>query len=336
VSDVAEKPFEATPQRIAKAKREGNVARSSELSANLAFAAAAVAVVCITPLLGTLARRALQGALFTLPWTSSAMLGAVALLPVACAALAALATAVVQNGGIAAVAVTAKFERLDPIEGCKRIFSRETFGHGLRALAAVALIAVAIAHTVVVAAVAMTSVATLSEIAAGAWHAAQRAALEACSIGSIFAVAEYAFARGSWLRKLRMSFDERRREAREQEGDPIERARRRALHRNLLRGAVASVKSASFVVANPTHVAVALEYRPPEVNVPRVLVLAAGEAAHRVRVLAAAYGVPVVENALLARALYRDGRVGEAIAAAHFVAVAEVVAALLRSGSLSA
>ena len=137
--------------------------------------------------------------------------------------------------------------------------------------------------------------------------------------------------RGAWLRKLRMSFEERKRESKEHDGDPFARGRRRALHRSLLRGAIAKVKDASFVVANPTHVAVALEYRPPDVPVPLVVVRAAGSAALRVRALAGVHRVPVIENVALARALYDDARVGQPIGRIHYVAVAEIVAALSRA-----
>ncbi|HYL26367.1 MAG TPA: EscU/YscU/HrcU family type III secretion system export apparatus switch protein, partial [Candidatus Nitrosotalea sp.] len=89
-------------------------------------------------------------------------------------------------------------------------------------------------------------------------------------------------------------------------------------------------KDAAFVIVNPSHIAVGLEYAPPRVAVPRVLVRAADEAAMRVRAIAASRRIPLVENALLARALYRDCRTGEAIPQRHYVAVAEVVAALLR------
>jgi flagellar biosynthetic protein FlhB len=181
------------------------------------------------------------------------------------------------------------------------------------------------------AASAMLRAAALPATAAAAWHAVLRVAFTACGTGLLFALAEYGAARSAWLRKLRMSFEERKREAKEQDGDPFARGRRRALHRSLLRGALADVKDASFVVANPTHVAVALVYRPPDIAVPRVVVRAAGEAALRVRALAADAGIPIVENVPLARALYRDGRVGAPIAHAHYVAVAEIVAALARA-----
>jgi flagellar biosynthetic protein FlhB len=98
---------------------------------------------------------------------------------------------------------------------------------------------------------------------------------------------------------------------------------------------MARVKEAAFVVVNPTRLAVALAYRPPRVPVPAVLVRARGEAAARVREIAAIYRIPIVENVALARTLYRDGCPGEAIPAAHYVVVAEVLAALLRAGEIA-
>jgi flagellar biosynthetic protein FlhB len=327
----AEKPFEATPQRMEKARRDGNVARSSELGANLAFAAAGCGVVAIAPWLGAEARIAiLQAATGRAPWHAAVVTIVLALDPVACAAIAGTAASVLQSGGVQVSGVAAKFERLNPGEGLKRMLSRETLGHGVRAAAAFALAAAAMAPAIAAAASELLRAPAPPAIAAAAWHATLRVAAAACGTGGAFALAEYAAARSAWLRKLRMSFEERKREAKEQDGDPFARGRRRALHRALLRGAPAEVKDASFVVANPTHVAVALQYRPPEVPVPRIVVRAAGEAASRVRALAAAHAVPVIENVPLARALYRGGRVGEPIAQAHYVAVAEIVAALAR------
>jgi flagellar biosynthesis protein FlhB len=150
-------------------------------------------------------------------------------------------------------------------------------------------------------------------------------------VGFAFAIAEYGAARAAWLRKLRMSFEERKREVKEEEGDASARGRRRALHRTLLRSGMRRLKDASFVVANPEHVAVALEYNPPRVCVPRVLVRAADAAAAVVRATAVRYGVPIVENVWLARALYRDGRAGEPIPHPLYVAVAEIVVALHRA-----
>jgi flagellar biosynthesis protein FlhB len=329
VNDDAEKPFEPTPQRIEKARREGDVARSGELGANVAFGLAAAATVAAAPWLNVYARAAIATAASgRAPWAAAEAIVGVALLPVSAAALAAVAAGAVQTGGLRLTGVALKLERLNPLEGLKRIASRETASHAVRAAAAFLVATGAMAPAMAAAASAMLRASGLPAVAAAAWSASERTVLAAVATGLLFAAAEYAAARSAWLRRLRMSFEERKREAREQDGDPMARGRRRALHRALLRGPLAEVERASFVVANPTHVAVALEYRPPAVPVPRVTVRAAGEFARRVRALARAHGVPVVENVALARALYRDVRVGEPIARAHYVAVAEVVAAL--------
>lgn len=329
MSDVSEKPFEATPHRIAKARREGNVARSSELAANLSFAAGGVTTLAIAPLFGGVVCNALIAARSQHAAPAAAVV-AVALLPAGAAAFAGALGNLVQNGALS-FAISAKFERINPLDGIKRILSRETLAHALRASLAFGCAVTAMAPFVGLAASAMLSSATLNQVAAAAWMAAREVCVAACVVGFCFAVAEYAAARNAWLRKLRMSFDERKRETKEEEGDAAARGRRRALHRALLRGGVRRLKDAAFVVANPEHVAVALEYRPPQIPVPRVLVRAADAAAARVRAIAASYRIPIVENVWLARALYRDGRIGEPIPHVHYVAVAEVVAALLRA-----
>jgi flagellar biosynthesis protein FlhB len=336
MSDDSEKPFEATPQRLEKARREGNVARCSELGANAAFLAAGLTLVAATPFLGSIATRAIVRASAGNVEISSIAIVALAVLPIAAAAFAGSAVALAQSGGVAFNAPTPKFERLNPAEGLKRMLSRETLAHGLRALAAFALAACAMVPALRAAAAQAIGAGSVPGVAAGVWSAVQQIAAAACVIGTAFAIAEYAAARRAWLQKLRMSFDDRKREAKEQEGDPLERGRRRALHRSLLRGSIGDVAKASFVVANPTHVAVALQYDPPAVAVPTILVRAAEEAAVRVRAVADAKGIPIVENVALARALYRDGRVGDPIDRVHFAAVAEVVAALSRAGLVRA
>ena len=335
MSEHAEKPFEATPRRIAKAKREGNLARSAEFGANLSFAAAALTVAAIVPSLGAVAGGSLRDALAgRRPGWSSALVIAEAVLTVCAAASAGAVASIVQNGGPIFVPIVPKFERLDPMAGIRRILSRETLAHSARAAFAFALASAAMVPAIAWCATALLRSARLDALAGVAWKAAQEVAVAAVVVGTLFSIAEYASARSAWLRKLRMSFDERKREAREEEGDAVARGRRRSMHRSLLHGAIARVKEAAFVVTNPTHVAVALAYDPPAIMVPEVLVRAAGETARRVRELAERYAVPVVEDAALARALYRDGRGDAPIPRAHYVAVAAIVAALSRKGEI--
>jgi flagellar biosynthesis protein FlhB len=123
VSDVSEKPFEATPHRILKAKRDGNVARASELGANLSFAAAGLALVTAAPLFGAVACNALRGSWSGAPAALDPVLVAVGLIPIAAAAGAGALGYALQSGGITVTAVEPKLERLDPMQGLKRSLS---------------------------------------------------------------------------------------------------------------------------------------------------------------------------------------------------------------------
>lgn len=337
MSDVSEKSFEATPHRIAKARREGNVARSSQLVATLAFAAAAIAALpaarSLFSVAGEVLRRAAHGSVEETPIL---FILALSLAPAACASLAGAVCALAQTGGLTVVSIAPKFERVNPLEGLKRICSRETLALSIRGGLAFGCAALAMAPSVAGSAETALQDSRVASIAVAVEHAAQRILFAAVAVGMAFSLAEYAAAWRTWLRKLRMTFDERKREIKEEEGDAIARGRRRSFHRALTRNGLHRLKTATFVVTNPTHVAVALEYRPPAVAVPRVVVRALDELAMRVRCVARSYRIPIVEDVELARALYRDGHTGEAIPHAHYVAVAEVVAALLRTSEITA
>jgi flagellar biosynthesis protein FlhB len=334
-ADSGEKTFDAPQSRIAKARREGNLPRAQEFSGNLAFVAAALGVCAIAAPLGALAKEAVlhasRGAFAAGPCVAIA---ALALVPATLGAATGVAGALLQSGGLVFVAPSIKFDRLHPFEGIKRMLSREALTHGARAMAAFALASAAMLPALRDLATAGAVALTPQSVAQIAWSGAQRVVWAAAAVGLLFAIAEYGVARRVWLRKLRMSLAELKRELKESDGDPLARSRRKALHRTFVRGALAKVKDAAFVVVNPTHVAIALDYRPPGVPVPTVLVRASDEMALRVREVAREAGVPLVENVALARALYRDGAVGQPIAHEHYVAVAEIVASLLRSGVL--
>ncbi len=332
---AGERQFDATPQRIARALRDGNVARAQEFGANAAVAGAVVATLAVAPRIGGAARAAMVAAAHgDAPLGDFAAILGLALVPMACAAAAAACAGIVQSGGIRVVAVVPKLERIDPLAGLKRICSRETLAQILRAsiaFAVAALVVWPVARGVLGAALGRSGVLAGASIA---WNGAFHVVFATMAIGALFAAGEYATARRTWLRKLRMTYEEFKREIKERDGDPLLRGRRKALHRAMARGSLGRVREAAFVIANPTHVAIALDYRPPQVPVPTVLVRALDEAALRVRELAAEYGVPVVENVALARALYRDGAIDRPIPSAHYVAVAEIVAALARAGVL--
>jgi flagellar biosynthesis protein FlhB len=162
MTDASDKPFEATPRRVLNARREGNVARSSEFAANLSFAAAGMAVVANAPLLGAAACNALSFSLARrIPAFGSASILAFALISVGCAAAAGSAASILQTGGLTFVGLAPKIERLNPVEGFKRICSRETLAHSVRAALAFTCAALAMAPLIVVGAATLLPAASL-------------------------------------------------------------------------------------------------------------------------------------------------------------------------------
>jgi flagellar biosynthesis protein FlhB len=331
--------FEATPARKARALREGNIARSSEAGGITAFACSTMVAVSVLPFVGNAWTSALQQVarrpVAAAPASSLACIAALALAPAAAAALGSACVQLAQAGGLRVRMPKPSFAGLNPVAGLKRMLGGEAIVASLRACAAFALACAAVVPLAPELAARSGALSTAVGVAELAASGAQRALWSAIAVGALFAIADYALARRRWLRGLRMTLDELKRDHKEQDGDPQTRSRRRTLHRALVRGAVARTKDASFVVVNPTHVAIAVKYAPPEVPVPEILVRAADDAALEVKRLARMHAIPIVENVPLARALYAAGEAGRPIPSATYVAVARVIAELAREGVLA-
>jgi flagellar biosynthesis protein FlhB len=332
----AEKPFDATPMRRERARREGNVARSTEAAAVAAFAAAAGTLALVLPALAAATAHLTRAATRETGGFPAAFTGVIALAcaPMVAAALAALAIQLAQSGGLHVVGVKVDLGRLHPKKGLARMLGGEAIVAGLRSTLTLAIVAAALVPVLVESVTRAALAAGPSGAASSAWNAIERAAGAAIVTGALFAGADYALARRRWLRGLKMSLEELKRDRKENDGDPHTRARRSSLHRTLVRGAIARTREASFVVVNPTHIAIAIRYAPPEVPVPEILVRAADEAALRVREIARAARIPLVENVALARALFAGGAAGRPIPRDAYVAVAYVIAELGRAGLL--
>lgn len=132
-------------------------------------------------------------------------------------------------------------------------------------------------------------------------------------------------------RKLRMTREEVKEEFKQYEGDPKVKGRIRGLHRRLVRHRmIHRVKEADVVVTNPTHLAVALAYKPLKMKAPVVVAKGRGWLAERIRQAAVEAGVPVVQNRTLAAVLYRSVEVGQQIPVELYRAVAEILAFVYR------
>lgn len=147
----------------------------------------------------------------------------------------------------------------------------------------------------------------------------------------VLAVGDYGYQSWQHTRELRMTKEEVKKELRESEGDPLVRARLRSLGRSLARmRMMQAVPTADVVVTNPTHIAVALKYDPAIADAPIVVAMGSRKTALRIRKLALAAGVPVIENKPVARALFSTARIGNPIPPLLYVAVAEILAFVFR------
>ncbi|HRX86050.1 MAG TPA: EscU/YscU/HrcU family type III secretion system export apparatus switch protein, partial [Phycisphaerae bacterium] len=143
----------------------------------------------------------------------------------------------------------------------------------------------------------------------------------------LLALADYAYQRYRHEKDLRMSKEEVREELKHMDGDPTMKRRRREVALKLAMQRIQrDVPQADVIVTNPTHLAIALRYRPEEMNAPRVVAKGADLMAIRIRQIAAVHRVPIVERRELARMMYDVVEVGQEIPERFYEAIAEVLA----------
>ncbi|HUI10287.1 MAG TPA: flagellar biosynthesis protein FlhB [Bacteroidota bacterium] len=162
-------------------------------------------------------------------------------------------------------------------------------------------------------------------------HGAISLALKTGLAFLVMAALDYAYQRFEYEKELRMTKQEVKDEAKQQEGDPQVKARVRSIQRRIAyRRMMQDVPTADVVVTNPTHVAVALKYDTEKMSAPKVVASGADLVAQKIREIAAENGVPIVEDRPLARALFQSVEVGEEIPEKLFQAVAQVLAYIYR------
>jgi len=147
---------------------------------------------------------------------------------------------------------------------------------------------------------------------------------------AIVAALDYLFQYRSWFERQKMSLQEVKDEYKQSEGDPHIKGRIRALRvARMRKRMMAAVPTASVIITNPTHYAVALKY---ERGMPAPICVAKGVdlIAFKIREVAAAHDIPVVENVPLARALHASVEIDDEIPVEHYHAVAEVIGYVMR------
>jgi flagellar biosynthesis protein FlhB len=169
-------------------------------------------------------------------------------------------------------------------------------------------------------------------------------AVKVLTVMGFWAGADLALQHLRFRKRMKMTKEEAKREYKEEDGDPMMKGRRRRKHRELAKGrASVEVPIADALIVNPTHIAIAIRYRPGELAAPRVTAKGKGQLAEYMRDLARENGIPIVENIPLARLLYKRVKVGKAVPAETYKAIAAILAYVYRvtgrspgAGSISA
>ena len=148
---------------------------------------------------------------------------------------------------------------------------------------------------------------------------------------AVIAAADYFMQRFRFIQRNRMSKQEIKEEFRQTEGDPAVKAKIRQLRmERSRRRMIAAVPEATVIITNPTHYAIALKYESGKMAAPVCVAKGVDALALRIREVATAHDVPIVENPPLARALHATVEVDEAIPAEHYKAVAQVIGYVLK------
>lgn len=338
-----ERNYPATPRRLEQARERGQVARSRELATAGVALAAAGAIVWFGPALATasadILRRGLtidRTAAFSddrllraLSELSSASL--IALIPLLLVIVVAtlLAPMLLSGWVFAPQALLPDFKRLDPFKGLANLFSLHALAELIKTIVKSALIGTIGTWTVFAAWDEMAALAGQPDAAGIARVGGLIGGALFMLAGGLIAIALIDVPYQYWRfhRELRMSREELRQEMREMEGDPQLKARIRSLQRQAARRRMmAAVPKATVIVTNPTHYAVALEWREGQMRAPRVIAKGAGLVALRIREIGAEHGVPVLEAPPLARALHAHAELDAEIPQPLYAAVAQVLA----------
>jgi flagellar biosynthetic protein FlhB len=225
--------------------------------------------------------------------------------------------------------ITPKLEKIDPIKGFGRLFSKQTLANVVKSVAKLGIIGY-VAYAEIKASLPgllplmdQEPISVLLFMGRVAFWIFLKSAL----VIALLAALDYAFQRWQFMEKMKMTKQELKDEAKQTEGDPHVKGRIRSIQMQMARQRMmAEVPKADVVITNPTHLAIALRYDPLSMAAPTVLAKGAGVIAQKIREVAAEHRIPLVEDKPLAQALYKSTGLNGTIPENLFQAVAEVLA----------
>lgn len=348
-TDRSSKTEAPTQRRLDEARRKGEVAKTPDIPSFMALAAAVAVTVAgggwiarsiaesLLPFLARPHAIDLSGGGGAGVMRAAASAGLPAALVLAAAAAAGVAGNLIQHGLIWTPSKLAPdFSKLNPMQGLGRLFGLDGLVNFFKSLAKVLAVAL-VAWTVLKGR--MTSLQELPGLAPAAilplsFEILRSLAFAVLAVMAAVAAADWLWTRYRFTARMRMSREEVRQDHRESEGDPHVKGRQKQIRLQRSRQRmIQNVPKATVVVMNPTHYAVALRYEQGETAAPVCVAKGVDRVALKIREVAEAAKVPIVEDPPLARALFAAIDVDEAIPHEHYHAVAQIIGFIMGAGA---
>jgi flagellar biosynthetic protein FlhB len=345
-NDDTERSEDPTQKRLDEALKRGDVVKSQEVNTWFIIAGATLILLSFSGSMGSRLTGTLRGVIANahqIPMDGRGLQRAMAQLtlevvagfavPVLLLALAAIAGNMIQHRLVwSGESLKPKLSKISLAGGIKRLFSKIALANFVKGLIKLALIGAIMTGLLwpkryeLIGLVAMDPAVLLT--------VTRSLSLEilgtVVAVLAIVAAADYLFQYRQWHERQKMSLRELKEEFKQTEGDPAIKAKIRQLRQARSRNRMmAAVPNASVIITNPTHYAIALQYD-RGMNAPVCVAKGVDLIALKIREVAAAHDIPVVENPPLARALHGTVEIDEEIPAEHYRAVAEVIGYVMK------
>jgi flagellar biosynthetic protein FlhB len=341
-----EKSEDPTQKRLDEALERGDVAKSQEVSTWFVLAGGTLVLMAFANSMGSSLKATFVGLIANAHQIPADGRGLVRLtgrlgveviaaiaIPILLVALFAVAGNMIQHRLVwSTEGLKPKLSKISPAAGLKRLFSKIALVNFAKGIAKIALLGTVMAMLLWPERSRLDTLVTLDVAAILPFTSvfALKMLGFVVVIMAFIAAADFFFQYRQWYERQKMSLREIKEEFKQSEGDPMIKARIRRIRETRMRKRMmAAVPDASVVIMNPTHYAVALKYERGD-NAPLCVAKGLDAVALKIREVAEAHGVPVVENPPLARALHATVEVDREIPAEHYRAVAEVIGYVMR------
>lgn len=344
--DQEDKTEDPTERRVEQAIERGDVPKSLEAASFFALSAGLLALMItgsvglqgfVTGMRGFLENAhqvsMSQAGLLAVASHSTRTMLVVLAVPFIFAMIAAVVSGLIMHKPLwTTETMTPKFNRISPLSGFKRIFGKEAFVQFIKTLLKFVIVG---GLLLIVLWPERKHLGTIVQLDVGqlldvTWVLSLKLMGGVLALYAFVAAADILYQRFTWRQRLKMTREELKQEFKETEGSPEIKAKIRKLRaESAKRRMMAAVPKASLVLTNPTHYSVALRYE-PGMNAPVLVAKGVDTIAMKIREIAGAHDIPIVENPPLARAIHARVEIDEEIPEEHYKAVAEVIGYVMR------